>query len=313
MTIPTMWNEGGPSGLGWSEIEAFLRCHKEYQFAAVRKVTKPTNQTPDYFAVGSFVHAGRARWFAEAMSQSDETWQKIQADMTKTREDLPLPCSEEAYTTALRYVQEYVEHWSIRQKPDIVAVEHLLGPTEVHEHAPWTKRTARLDDFGFYPEFGNKLAIGECKTTAGSIADVANQYTMHGQPALQRLLWEAAPQGYATYGAVAGTVLDVVKKGMGGKKCEFARIPLDVPERVLALTRQALYDALLKRDALRWDSPAERNLTACTRLIGKARVACQYRDLCMFGKAGAIGYVTDDGKPLTSWTQEEDKLAAPWE
>ena len=59
--IETIFNEGGASGMGWSEIAAFLRCPREYQLSKVIGVVKPKQATPDYFAVGTMVHAGRAR------------------------------------------------------------------------------------------------------------------------------------------------------------------------------------------------------------------------------------------------------------
>lgn len=313
MMIPTMWNEGGPSGHGWSEIEAAARCPKEDQYARVRQITKPTSQTPDHFSIGSFVHAGRARWMADGFSLSDETWQRMQADMTYTRETLPLPSSDLAYSLALRYMQEYVEHWGIREKPKIVAVEHMLGPTELKEGDVRTIRTARLDDFGFYPEFGMGLAIGECKTTNGNISDVANQYTLAGQTALQQILWRLAPQGADTYGQSTGVVVDVIKKGNNGKKCEFGRIPIQIPERAQDWMQREIIHILHARAATDWNSDAARSPTMCTRLIGKARVACDFRDLCLFGKAGSIGYMTADGVPLSNWVQQEGQLVAPWE
>lgn len=313
MNWQTLWNEGGASGLGYSEIEAYLRCPKEYQYGAVRKLVKPMTVIPDYFASGAFVHAGRARWFASQFSTSDETWLQIQADMTKVREEFSLPCNESAYSDALRWVQEYVEHYGVREKPKIVAVEHMLGPVELAEGYPATNRTARLDDFGFYPESGSALAIGECKTTAGGIQDVANQYTMHGQPALQNLLWKLAPQGEAMYGASAGMVLDVIKKGYAGKRCEFARLFVPVPARLMEITQREFSNALASKAHIGWNSQPERRLTSCTRLIGKARVACPFRDICLHGRAGAIGFVTEDGQPVSSWKPDEQHAANPWD
>lgn len=310
--IPTLWNEGGSSGAGYSELEPFLRCPKEYQFANVRKITKPTAQTPDYFAVGCFVHAGRARWLASGQSLAAAAWDAIRADLDSVRSGLPLPCSEAAYNDALRFIQEYIDHWSVREKPKIVAVEHLLGPVDLLDGVD-SARTARLDDFGFYPEAGGNLAIGECKTTNGSIGDVANQYTLHGQPYLQRLLWDAAPQGAATYGSVAGMVLDVVKKGYGGKRCEFQRIFVPHDDRVQLWAKSALAKATIAKSALSWDSDAERRVTSCTRLVGKARVACNYRDLCQFGRSGAGGYVFADGRSITDWKPSAEQTVAPWE
>lgn len=307
----TIWNEGGPSGQGYSEMEAFLRCPKEYQFGKVRGIRRQTQgNIPDYFAIGSFLHAGRARWLSEACKMDEATWKLIQDDVTKVRCDFELPCSDHAERTALRYIQEYVEHWGVRPLPKIVSVEHLLGPVQLAGDN--TERTARLDDFGFYPEFGGKLAIGECKTTAAAISDVANQYTLHGQVELQRMLWELAAQGEASYGAIAGTVLDVVQKG-GAKACQFARIPLPLQPYPASWLRGELAAALRAKEKMQWDDEPERRVTSCTRLIGRARVACEFRDLCEFGQAGCNGYVTNDGKPLSAWQPSEGQTTPPWE
>lgn len=310
--IPTLWNEGGASGAGYSELEPYLRCPKEYQYAKVRQITKPTAQTPDYFAVGAFVHAGRARWLASGQSLGDEVWAAIRADIDTTRAGLPLPCSEQSVAASLKFIQEYIDHWSVRERPKIVAVEHMLGPVDLLDGVD-SARTARLDDFGFYPEAGGALAIGECKTTNGSIGDVANQYTLHGQPALQRLLWDAAPQGAATWGTVSGMVLDVIKKGYGGKRCEFSRIFVPHDPRVQLWAKSTLAKATIAKNALRWDSDAERRITSCTRLIGKARVACDYRDLCQTGRAAAGGYIFSDGRSITDWKPSDGQLVAPWD
>lgn len=310
--IPTMWSEGGSSGAGYSELEPYMRCPKEYQLAQVRGISHPTSVTPDYFAVGSFVHAGRARWFASAQGLGDDVWQQIRADITATREGFPLPCNEQAERDALRFIHEYVDYWSVREKPKIVAVEHMLGPSDLLAGAD-SGRTARLDDFGFYPEANGALCIGECKTTTAPISDVANQYTLHGQPTLQRLLWDVAPQGAATYGSVAGMVLDVVQKGYGGKRCQFARILVPHDDRVQLWAKSALARQTILKNAVTWDSEEERRITSCTRLIGKARIACGYRDLCQSGKAGAAGYVFRDGRRITEWQPSEGQAAAPWD
>lgn len=308
----TLFNEGGPSGLGYSEIEAYLRCPKEYQFAKIRGISRLQTCTPDYFAIGSFLHAGRARWFASQFSTSDETWNAIRADITKTRSEFELPCNDAAESLALRYIQEYVEHWSVREKPKIAAVEHMLGPTSLGENDPETDRTARLDDFGFYPEAGGKLLIGECKTTAAAISDVANQYTLHGQPLLQRLLWDLAPQGAATYGACHGMLLDVIQKGYSGKRCTFARLVVPIEERTLVWFKAQLLLMLKAKASLTWNSEPERRITSCTRLIGKARIGCDFRDLCQFGRAGSGGLAFKNGELVSSWKADSTRTD-PWE
>lgn len=303
----TQWNEGGPSGLGYSELEAYLRCPKEYQFAAIRKLGKPVTAIPDYFAEGGLLHAGRAAWMHLQFDLGLETWTKVQAAMQQARESWDLPMSERAWKNSLNYMTEYIDHWGMREKPKIVAVEHMLGPVKLDGDN--TERTARLDDFGFYD---GALRIGECKTTSGSVNDVVNQYELHGQPVLQQLLWSLAPQGEAMYGPVAGTMLDVVVKGANGKKCEFARIQLDVTPHTKQWVAAELSEALRKKSTMTWDSKVERRVTSCTRLIGKARIACPYRDVCQHGRAGALGMKVD-GVPVQDWQPSEGKTAAPWE
>jgi hypothetical protein len=308
--ITPMFNEGGASGIGWSELDPLANCEKEHQYANVRQIYKPTAESPDALAVGAFVHAGRARWFADKQSTSAETWQRIVEDITRTREGLPLPCSESAERDALRYVQEFVEHYSVRAKPNIVAVEHMLGPVNIGGDD--TPRTGRLDDFGFYPDAGDKLAIGECKTTH-SITDTLMEYSLHGQPVLQRILWSLAPQGEATYGQVAGHVLDIIQKGYGGKKCSFMRIFVPLEPRVLEWGREYLVRLLNRRKEIGWDTPVVRNLKACTRLTGKARVACKFQNLCQYGKTAALEYAFRDGRGLPEHTPETGRETAPWD
>lgn len=298
------FNEGGPSGLGFSELKSVI-CDKMYQYEHVRKIYKPTAQTPDYFAEGSFVHAGRARWFAEKQSLSAGAWQKIVDDVDKTRTTLPLPCSDMAVRNALRYLTEYIEHYSVRPKPNIAAVEHLLGPFKLEGDN--SERTARLDDWGFYEEAGG-LAIGECKTTT-TLTDTLAEYTLHGQPVLQRILWDIAPQGAAMYGPAKGHILDVIQKGLGGKKCQFMRVFLPIPDRVLAWGKRTLISMLKRRALIGWDTDTERNFAGCTQLSGRARIPCQFQNLCMYGEAAALEYAFKDGTGLTEHTGE----VKPWD
>lgn len=304
--ISPMFNEGGASGEGWSEMVA-MRCEKEYQLAKVRGIYRPTTQTPDPLSGGTFVHAGRARWFAEKQSTSLETWKLIVQDVDKARAELPLPSSDRAYKDALRWLTEYVDHWSVRPKPNIVAVEHFLGPMKVDGDD--TSRTARLDDFGFYEEAGG-LAIGECKTAA-SLQGCITEYTLHGQPTLQQILWAAAPQGEATYGPIKGTVFDIIEKGYGGKKCNFARVFFPLNANVILWAKKVISEVLKRRSTLTWEADAKRDglLSGCTKLLGGARIPCEFQDLCMFGKDAALSYAFRDGRNLL----EDEHEVKPWE
>lgn len=305
------FNEGGASGLGFSELKSFIECPKSYQYGEVRKIHRPTSSTPDHFAVGAMVHAGRARWFAEKQGLEAATWDKIRADIAKCREEFALPVSESAERDALRYIQEYIDHYSVQPKPNIVAVEHMLGPFKLGE-ADGTERTARLDDFGFYHEAGG-MAIGECKTSSAPISDAINQYTLHGQPVLQKILWDIAHQGAATYGPVKGVVMDIIQKGYAGRRCNFARIFLPIEERVQKWWHEGLLKLLAGRAKVTWNSDEERRISSCTRLEGKARIACQFRELCMYGKSASLEYAFKSGDLLTEWQPSEGKETAPWD
>jgi len=305
-----LFSDGGASGAGYSELAPYLRCPKEYQLQQIRGVTVPTSQERDYFVVGSLVHAGRNRWLARNCDLGDETWGLIKSDLTKVIEGYNLPVGRDVYDVGLRYVTEYVEHWSMRAKPRTLAVEYLLGPTTLDdedgaEHA----RTARLDDISEYPETGGKLAIGELKTTGSSVADCVAEYTLHGQPILQRVLWDRAPQGKAVWGGVDLFVLDVVRKGYQGKRCEFARIPVQVTAQSLEWGSKWLRKAVKESRQVKWDSDVERRVSSCTRVSSGRRVPCQYRDLCQYGRSGTAGFRLADGSLLTEYTGE----VKPWD
>lgn len=305
-----LFSEGGSSGAGYSEIATYLRCPKEYQLQQVRGVVVPRVEEPEYFVIGSIVHAGRQRWLARNCDTGAETWSLIKADVRKVIEEAKLPVGVNVEDTGLRYVAEYVEHYSMRPKPRTIAVEYLLGPVTLFdgEDARYA-RTARLDDISEYSESGGRLAIGECKTTGASIADCVQEYTLHGQPLLQRILWERAEQGQAVWGPVDCVVLDVVKKGYKGKRCEFQRVVLTLTDFSMSWYRAQLHAAVVASREVKWDSQVERRITSCTRTSGGRRVPCQYRDICQFGEGAALGFRLKDGSML----HESTEGVKPWE
>lgn len=303
-----LFSDGGPSGAGYSEFAPYLRCPKEYQLQQVRGITVPASQEKEPLVIGQLCHAGRNRWLARNCATDAMTWVLMKSDMTKVVESMDLPIGMTVYDTALRYITEYVEHWSMRAKPRTLAVEWLLGPTALAEIGGH-ERTARLDDIGEYPETGGKLAIGELKTTGSSVADCIAEYTLHGQPIMQRTLWDAAPQGKETWGAVDMFVLDIIQKGWQGKRCAFARIPIQVTDHALAWGKRWLNEAVIASRKVEWGSDVERRISSCTRVSAGRRVACQYRDLCQYGKSAAVGYRLADGRLLSEYEGE----VKPWD
>ena len=290
-----------------------IGCPKEYQFRHVRKVHKPQAQTPDHFAIGIFMHVGKARWFAKNFQRDSATWLSIQDAMNAAAFEQRLPVSLKARQFSEKLMREYMDHWSMRPKPKPIAAEYKLGPTPLEPGDPFGLwRTAVLDDVSHYPEVLNKLCLGETKTTSGSFNELIEQYTLHPQILLQMLLWQNDPNGAAKYGPIAGVMLDMIKKGYGEEKSGFGRHFIPVPAHALswfARTLKAYLRALVQID---WDADAPRNPVRCTRMEGRARIACEYRELCLQGRSASLLYVMNEGASLLSWKPEPGKLVAPW-
>lgn len=305
---------GGPTDAGWHKIEAALYCWKEYQLSQVRGVHMPSNQTPDHFATGIGFHAGRARWFADKFPTDAKGEKRIKEAVEEDLDKQKLPVSVDAKQFTFKLLKEYVEHWSVLPKPTPVVAEHLVGPAPLQKDDPFPLwRTARVDDCSYYPEALNGLCVGEAKTTSATINDCINQYTLHGQPSLQFILWHMAPQGEAKYGKLKGVMLDIVQKGYGRDKSKFARHLLTYSDHMLAWHIKNLRFALKAIASVDWNTDTPRNITSCTRLIGKGRVACQFRELCLHGKSASIKYVLRDGKSLLSFKPDGERQVFPWE
>jgi hypothetical protein len=303
----------GPTSHGWHQVSSFFTCPKEFQFRQVRKLRSPKVQTPDYLAIGLLFHAGRARWFAKNFDTSKKTWDSINAALAAEVEEQKLPVALNAEQKARELLTQYIEHYSKLPKPRVVAAEFLIGPVSIKGDDPVTVRTARLDDVSEYPEGLGKLWLGESKTTSQSINDAVEEYKQHGQTLLQPLLWKLATQGEAMFGPIAGVMLDVVKKGYGKEKPQFSRVALTITDFMLSWYGPMLTKKLHQASQIEWDTKVIRNVANCTRMIGGARIPCEFRELCMFGKSAASRYVMENGKSLTTWRASEGKEVAPWE
>lgn len=305
--------KGGPSQAGWHGLEAFLECPKKAQFM-LRGIRKPAAQTPDALAVGSMFHNARARWFKHRCSTSPEALEDVSRAIEESTLEASLPVRREAELTARKFMDMYIEHYSKRPLPKPVAAEYLLGPAPLAESDPFFLfRTARLDDVSRYPEAGGRLCIGEAKTTSTSIADTANQYTLHGQPMMQVALWKMAPQGEAMHGPIAGVLLDIFKKPYANQKADFGRVFVPINEHAMNWYVKSIRGYLKAYSGMDWNSAAPRNITSCTRIIGRARVPCQFRELCMSGESASILYTLAKGESLRSWQSNPEREVPPWE
>jgi hypothetical protein len=162
-------------------------------------------------------------------------------------------------------------------------------------------------------------AIGESKTTSGSINDVVKFYEQHGQLLTQRLLVKTVAQGpakppslHAYLASVKGVMLDVTKKPTGDKKAQFARVFIDINDHQLKWFQRNLEDMLRSKAKLTWNSQVRRNSSACTRVVaGGAVVDCPFKDLCKYGRSAALKYMVGDTW-MSAWRPSPGKEAEPW-
>jgi hypothetical protein len=305
---------GGATEAGWHSIESMLYCPKEYQLRIIRGVRHPLHQNPDHFSVGALFHAGRARWFTLRFAHDAKAWDSIKAAVEEEAEIQKLPVSMRAIQNTLSLLTQYCAYWAKRPRPDPVAAEYKIGPSPFRLGDPFTlNRTARLDDASRYPEAGGALCIGESKTTSGSIDSCFNQYQLHGQPMLQLLLWKLAPQGEKRFGPVKGVMLDITQKPSGKNPARFARMFVPVSDWALTWFANALANYLRAAAQIDWDTEVTRNIAMCTRMAGRARVPCEFRELCSHGRSASIQYVLRDGSSLMSHQPIDGKRRMPWE
>lgn len=307
--------KGGVSEKGFHQVLPYLNCAKEYQLARVRGIRLAQAETKAGLAEGSMFHAGRAIWFGSNFQTGQNIWNQMVSEVESEAEKMNLPTTKEATRNALKYLQEYVEHWSGRPKPRVLAVEHKLGPVPMDADDPlFTYRTARVDDVSHYEEAGGALCIGEAKTTSLSASEVQKVYELHGQPLLQHYLYRASKVGAQKLGNALGSMLDVVQKGYGKKKSKFTRIFLPITEFSLQWFATDMRERLRASQQITWDSKADRNITACTRVAGGHLFPCEFRFLCQNGPNATGRYVIGEkGESLKAHVPSDGKKAMPWE
>lgn len=298
----------GASPAGWHSIEDKWLCDKRHQLSKVWKIRQPAVMTPDPLGVGGLFHQGRAHWFMSGFAMGADYQSTLHDFVREAALQYDLPVRDEAINRAISYLDQYCTYWSARVKPQVIAVEYDLK----HAVLPgYDDRTARVDDISKYPEHGFKVCIGECKTTSVSVADVVNEYTVHGQTLLQDLLWEASSMGAQKHGPIEAVLMDVIVKGYGKEKCQFGRVPIRITDYMKNWFLQDLGRHVAEARDMTIETKAQRRITSCTRLIGRMRVPCPYRDLCQRGKPAAVGYVDETGTNLLS--KKYDTKARPWD
>lgn len=314
LEVEVLMGESGGTEAGFHQMGDGMGCNKEYQYRYIRGIHVPARNTPDHFAVGSQLHAGKARWFSKHFATDAKTWASVQMAMRMEMDKEKLPVTQKALQMGERYMREYIEHWSKRPKPTPIACEYKLGPTALEKGDPFFMwRTARLDDVSRYPEALGKLCIGETKTTSDTIPSLIAKYELHAQLLLQMLLWKMDPLGEAKFGTIAGVMLDVVRKSYDEKPSQFQRHFISVPQFAMTWFPRALKAHLRALAPIDWDFDALRNPSRCTRKEGRMLVSCEFKPLCLHGRNASNKYVLGKGESLLSWKPGPGKVIAPWE
>lgn len=306
--MPKIKPTSGASKQGWHAIVDFLRCPEEYRLRHLNGVHAPIDATPDPLGIGTLTHYALAKWHeAGHPPWSDSLDALVGKWMEEACLAQKLPIRTKAERDARWYAMCYIKHWSGLPKPRMVGVEYELGPAPLHkgDTNPLLVRTARLDGVGFFPEANGGLVILESKTTSVGIADAVNEYTLHGQPMLQALLWKNAKQGEAMHGPIVGVLLDVIHKrydkGEDGMRIvpSFGRQLIPITPFQLLWFAEVMSLHLREAAMVTKEGPARRNPTACTRLIGRMRKPCDFRNLCQYGSSARSQFVDGEGKTLS--------------
>lgn len=301
----------GASPRGWHAIESMFHCGKKFELEHYWKVRRPITMTPDALGVGGLFHQGRAHWFHHGFPTGADYWETMKAFVEEAALLYALPVKDDTIHRTLNYLDQYATYWSARVKPRVKHVEYPLKASILPPE--FDDRTARIDDVSEYPDSNWKLAIGECKTASTDVNRVISEYTLHGQPVKQVILWEAAENGERQYGPVEYVLLDIIIKGYGKEKCQFARSAVRVYDHTKNWFLPMLAHKVTEAQRIMDGNPGERNITSCTRAIGKMLVPCTFRDLCQRGKSATPAYVDATGTALSSPKYTKMDGRKPWD
>ncbi len=295
----------GATALGWHQIQPFTICPKEFQFARVRGIKMRGNYLKEPLSYGLALHVCRAQWFYD--EKKGDLWKKALEKYVaeyEAHEHIALAPGTESF--ALSVFGEYVKYWSVRPQTISLAAEYEIKPRALVKDAPqWAWRGARLDSV---EKWRNLAWIGELKSTSNSPSKVHDLYILNGQTMLQAALW--GPEETEKFGPLGGILLDIIVKPSGKKPARAVdRIPLRLAQMEHALTwfRRDFTTWVMQSSLIRWNDTVERR-PVCMRPHGP----CDFRDLCLKGHRGSIGYTLKDGTPLSKWKPSEGKEVPPW-
>jgi hypothetical protein len=272
--------KSGASGLGYSELKD-IEC--EWRYAHIQSyVSKglpvPTNEDEqEAFRCGSYLHAGRAKWFVLGQKTDSNTIKQCQA---AAKEDILNQGYSLPELTQLEYelmFLNYANYWAIRVMPKPYAVELFLEYDFSYE--PDRKRTTRLDDLSYYPDVGG-YCIGEFKTTYDLGGALKFYNANNPQILLQQLIYKKNTlhqTAHETYPEIKGTMVDIWDKARNRGTRQY--LPLN--ENVLRKF-EVFIKTLLRRRANvisgKWE--ATRNYFVCNTFNDAYKSQCKFKERC---------------------------------
>lgn len=295
----------GATAYGWHQIEPFTICPKEYQYRRIRGIQQRAPFLAEPLAVGLLLHAARAQWFYD--KRKGDTWREAMLEYRRLEEAEGVRMAPSALHTAVLTFEAYVDYWSIRPKPEVLAIEHEIKPRALVKDAPqWSWRGARLDSV---ERWRGKTWVGELKSTTSAPSRVTDIYTLNGQTLLQAALW--GEEETKKFGPLGGILLDIMVKPTGKKKARAVpRVPLHIDQMQHALKwfRKDFSTWVMQSSLIDWNASVERR-PVCMRTYGP----CDFRSMCLRGRAGSNAFVLRDGTPVSAWQPSPGKEVPPWD
>lgn len=300
--------DSGPTSDGSTKTATQARCEKKYQFAYVRKIQIPRSKNPSYFSFGSCFGAFRQGWFATKFATSSKATAYIKHCGQREAEKSKLPMDPKDEAHAFAVFQEYMTHWLRRPLPRCYATEYKVGPSDTFP------LTGSLDDLSEYDMSAWTPVIGECKTTSGDIASAFREYEFGIQTLQYQALYRMAPLVLKNKPIlITGHVFDITQKPEGkGKRPKFARMYSELRQEAVDQFVKSTQQMLVRRKEIKWDTEAVRSYQ-CSYQAGRARVMCDFIDLCKYGSAAAGKFILETGKSLRSHQPKPGKEKMPWE
>lgn len=256
-----------PPWHGWSHYRSYFKCPQRFVFEQMYTLANPLNDMDRGRRIGSMCHGGVGQWLLDPQ----ESWH----DAVRRFGGLESVGDEEEQ--ARRIIEEYVDHWSQRIRPEVLAVEYENSPL----HLPIG---------GYYDAVvrdNGRAYIMEHKFQAQGLSDQFKNLSRDGQLLTYVILW--GDREREKFGDLGGFILDLTDT-RGALK--FGRFTVAIEEIAESLNwwNLNLRRGIVEADEIeRYLKVAVGPVTVDRRPVCTSeRFACPYEKLCFQG-TGMLG------------------------